>query len=89
MGYKGILDNKGILNNPTDPTESTPQIPLSKFERTNNTQLDGDGKRDTANERQRVAGSGDGVLAMLCCRVVTEMVLLHSGWLRCFKVAWL
>ena len=45
--------------------------------------------RDLANERQRIAGSGDGVLARLCCRVVTEMVLLHPGWLRCFNVAWL
>ena len=29
---------------------------------------------DLANERQRIAGSGDGVLARLCCRVVTEMI---------------
>ena len=57
--------------------------------RTNNAQLDGDGKRDTTNERQRIAGSGDGVLARLCCRVVTGMVRLHPGWLRCFNVAWL
>ena len=48
--------------------------------------------RDLANERQRVAGSsrcaGEIVLSS-CNMVVTEMVLLHPGWLRCFNVAWL
>ena len=44
---------------------------------------------DLANERQQIAGSGDGVLARLCCQIVTEMVLLHPGWLRCFNVVWL
>ena len=39
--------------------------------------------------QQWVAGSDDGVLVKLCCRVVTEMVLLHPGWLRCLNVAWL
>ena len=57
--------------------------------RTNDAQLDGDGKRDLASERQRIAGSGDGVLARVRCRVVTEMVRPHPGWLRCFNVAWL
>ena len=37
---------------------------------------DGDRKRDTANERHRVAGGHDGVLAMLCCRVVRPHALL-------------
>ena len=41
----------------------------------------GVGGRGLGNERQRIAGSGDGVLARLCCRVVTEMVRLHPGWL--------
>ena len=43
---------------------------------------------DLANKRQRVAVTAP-VLARLCCRVVTEMVLLHPGWLqlRCFNVA--
>ena len=49
----------------------------------------GVGERGLGNERQRIAGSGDGVLARLCCRVVTEMVRLHPGWLRCLNVAWL
>ena len=50
--------------------------------RTNNAQLDGDGERDLASERQRIAGSGDGVLVRLRCRVVTDMVRPHPGWLR-------
>ena len=37
----------------------------------------GAGERDFALNEQWIAGSNDGALAKLCCRVVTEMVRLH------------
>ena len=47
------------------------------------------GSGGLANGRQRVAGSGGGVLARLCCRVVPGVALPHPGWLGCPNVAWL